>query len=673
MAKTRIVIVGGGFAGVKCARTLRKKLDREEAEIVIFNKENHMVFHPMLAEVAGGSLNPDAVAAPLRQMLPKVMCRTEDVVEVKLEEKEVVYEAHDGRLESIPYDHCVLACGGVVNLGMVPGMADHAFPLKTVGDAVALRAHIMQQLEKAEVCADPDRRRWYLTFVVIGGGYSGVECAGEINDLARGSTRFFENVKDEDIRVCLVHSRNQLLPEIGSQLRDFTKTKMEKAGVEVVLEARAAMVTPEGIVLKDGRELSGATVICTIGSTASPVIKKLSVEMEKNRPLTEADMRVKGQDSLWAVGDCATIINAHDGKVSPPTGQFAERQGKQCALNIVRTLKGENTEAFSFNPVGQLCSIGGHRAVAEIKGFRLSGFIAWVMWRLIYLAKLPTFARKIKVGFDWAWQVVFSRDLTHLRQDRTSRVSRALYKKGDLIFSEGDPATDFYVVESGEVEITRQTAETAADGGETLAVLGAGDFFGEMALLSDNPRNAGVRARTDVEVVVMGKNVFQQVSGSLAPLQDLLTRAVTRRAEANWHQAPRVLEALESVKVSDLLTSTAQREVVGDADFATCLQLFRDQDLDYLCVRDADGRLLGYVERGNFLIAVEQGRENDTPVTEFMTEAKFTVTPDDRALVAAGTMKDHGLVWLPVVADSSSRRLVGAIEADDMLARSLKL
>ncbi|MEZ6197514.1 MAG: FAD-dependent oxidoreductase [Planctomycetota bacterium] len=668
MSKTRIVIVGGGFAGVKCARILRKKLRPDEAEITIFNRENHMVFHPMLAEVAGGSLNPDAVAAPLRQMLPKVMCRTEDVVEVRPDAREVVFENYEGRNETIPYDHCVLACGGVVNLGMVPGMADHAFPLKTVGDAVALRAHIMQQLEKAEVCADAEKRRWYLTFIVIGGGYSGVEAAGEINDLARGSRKFFQNIRPEDIRVCIVHSRDQLLPEIGAKLRDFTRAKMEKAGVEVVLEARAAMVTHEGIFLKDGREIPGATVVCTIGSTASPIIKRLEVELDGNRPRTEPDMRVVGKEDLWAVGDCASVINAHDGKPSPPTGQFAERQGKQTAYNILRVLKGEPTKPFSFKPVGQLCSIGGHRAVAEIMGMRLSGFIAWVMWRLIYLMKLPTWARRIKVGFDWAWQVVFSRDLTHLRQDRTSRVSRALYKSGDYIFKEGDPATDFYVVESGEVEVVRKDG----DQDEVLALLGPGDFFGEMALLSDKPRNAAVRARVDTEAVVMGKNVFKQVSGSLAPLQDLLTRAVVRRGESNWHRTPRVQEALESVRIGELLTSTAQREIQDTATFQDCLDQFQKNDVDYLCVKTADGSLRGVVDRGNFLRAVEEGLLPESPVTELMTEARFTVTPNDFALVAAGTMKEQGLVWLPVVTDSSSRRLVGAIEADDMLARVLK-
>ena len=172
----------GGFAGVKCARTLRKKLSREGHEIVIFNRENHMVFHPLLAEVAGASINPDAVAAPLRQMLPGVSCRTEEVQSIDLDNNSLEYLGHDGRTKCMTYDHVVIASGAAVNLGIVPGMADHAFPLKTVGDAMALRAHVMQQFEKAEVCEDQAIRRWYLSFIIVGGGYSGVEAAGEIND-----------------------------------------------------------------------------------------------------------------------------------------------------------------------------------------------------------------------------------------------------------------------------------------------------------------------------------------------------------------------------------------------------------------------------------------------------------------------------------------------------------
>jgi len=526
--RKRIVVVGGGFAGVRCARILSKKLSRREWDVVIFNRENHMVFHPMLAEVAGGSLAADAVAAPLRQMLPRVHCRTEAVTSVDLERKTVSYVGFDGRAHDLPYDHVVLSCGSDVNLSRVPGMADHAFPLKTVGDAVQLRAHAMQMLERAEVCDDEETRAWHLSFVVVGGGFSGVETAGELNDLARGSSKFFQNIRPDDIRVALIHSRDELLPEISPSLRAFTRRKMEKAGVQVILQSRVAAATPRGVVLKDGTTVDGATIVCTIGTSPSPLVRSLAAETEKGRILTDAFMHVRGYDDAWAIGDCALIENAATDSPAPPTGQFADREGRQCAANILRTLRGVEPQPFRFKPLGQLCAIGAHSAVAEIMGMRISGFPAWFLWRTIYLMKLPSFSRKIKVGFDWAWELVFSRDLSHLKTDTTSRVSKAYFRAGDWIFRQGDPAAEFYVIETGTVEIVKEDSGSA---GEVIAELGPGEFFGEMALLSDRPRNAGVRAATDVEVTTMGRQVFEQVSSALTPLADLLKDTMAKRGQ----------------------------------------------------------------------------------------------------------------------------------------------
>src|SRR6266480_2576241 len=198
MTRTRVIIIGGGFGGVKCAKTLTRQLQRGQAEVVLFNQENHLVFSPLLAEVVGSSLNPMDVVVPLRQLLPGVLCRTEEVQNVDLASNQVEYEAEDGQLVRMRYDHLVIACGNVANLNVVPGMADHAFPLKTVGDAAALRSQIMEQMEQAEVCTDPERRRWRLTFIVVGGGFSGAEAAGEINDLVRDTACYFHNFTGKD-------------------------------------------------------------------------------------------------------------------------------------------------------------------------------------------------------------------------------------------------------------------------------------------------------------------------------------------------------------------------------------------------------------------------------------------------------------------------------------------
>lgn len=261
MQPGRIIIVGGGFGGVKCARRLRAPLPTAEWEIVLFNRENHMVFHPLLAEVAGASINANAVAAPLRQLLSNVSCRAETVSAIDLERHTLEYEALDGHAEPLSYDHLVLACGRPVNLNAVPGMSDHAFALKTIGDALSIRAHAIQQLEIGEVCDDAEVRKHALSFIVIGGGFSGVEVAGELNDLVRSSRRFYPHIDAGEISVTLVHAGGQILPEVGPDLREFARRKMVNAGITMLLGASAAAVTHDGVWLKDGRRLFGNTVV----------------------------------------------------------------------------------------------------------------------------------------------------------------------------------------------------------------------------------------------------------------------------------------------------------------------------------------------------------------------------------------------------------------------------
>jgi NADH dehydrogenase len=275
--RPRIIILGGGFAGVKCAGTLSDLLARDEAEILLFNTENHLVFTPLLADVIGASVNPLEVVVPLRQLLKGVSCRTEEILALDADGRAIEYRSSDGQRCRLSFDHLVLACGNVPNLHAVPGMADHAFPLKNIGDAIALRSHLMEQMEKAETCLDPERRRWYLSFIVVGGGYSGVEAAGEINDLIRGSARYFQNFSRNDIRVTLIHSRGQLLPEIGSGLRDFARAKMERAGVQIILNAYVSAASAEGVALANGTFVRGGTVVCTVGS--SPRLPSSSVSM----------------------------------------------------------------------------------------------------------------------------------------------------------------------------------------------------------------------------------------------------------------------------------------------------------------------------------------------------------------------------------------------------------
>ncbi len=648
MARKRIVIIGGGFGGVKCAQVLRSHLRPGDAEIILFNRENHLVFSPLLADAVGSSLNLLDVVVPLRQLLPSVQCRSEEIDRVDLVAQQIEFKGYDDLKRTLTYDHVVLACGNVSNLNVVPGMADHAFPLKTVGDAAVLRTHLLSRLEKAEVCDDPVKRRWYLSFIVVGGGYSGVETAGEINDLVRSGLRFYANIKPEDVSVTLIHSRDQLLPEISPSLREFARIKMEKAGVTMILNARVQLATGEGVGLKDDF-VHGGTIVCTIGSTIAPVVEKLETPKEKGRILTDPDMRLRGNANAWAIGDCAAIVNAHDGQPSPPTGQFAEREGRQCAENICRVLTGEATKPFRFRVLGQLCSIGGHSAVAEMFGLKLSGFFAWFTWRGVYLFKLPSWSRRFQVGFDWAWLLLFPRDLSCIRTDTTDRISHAHYEPGDYIIRQGEPPSSFYVIEKGEVEVHRVSPEKPE--GEILAVIGAGNFFGEGALVTNEPRRASVRARTATEVVIMGRHVFTSISTSLAPLKMAIMQAISRRSSSFWTQRPEVMDVLRRYRLADFIEPPPTPLLQTTSTLLDVTRIFAGNNGDFFYVLGAGDRLEGIITLTDLLKAQSAGKPPDTAVTEFMTKEPAAIAQDESMVVAASSFREFGVKYLPVVTD----------------------
>ena len=664
----RVIVVGGGFAAVQFAKTLRKKLGASECEILLFNRENHMVFHPLLADVAGASINPDAAATPLRQMLPRVACRTERVQRIDLVSSEIEFDDGTGTLSRLPYDHVVIACGAESNLGIIPGMTEHAFGFKVMRDATDLRQHIVRQMEQAEVSRDPDLRRWHLSFIVVGAGFSGVELAGEINELVRSSTRFYRNFRKEDVIVTLVHSQDHILPEVARTLGEFARKKMEKSGITIRLNTRAVAATHQGIELSNGQMLEGATVVCTIGTTISPLVQHLDVPKERGRIRTTPEMRIEGQTNAWAIGDCAFIINASDNQPSATTGQFAERQGRQAALNLVRIVKGEATEPFRFKALGQLCSIGGYQAVAEMFGMRISGFLAWFLWRGVYLVKLPSWSRRIKVGLDWAWDVLFPRDLSFLNTDSGQSLTRAYYRPGDLIQRQGDLARALSVIEEGEVEILQSTGDNPE--ATVVAVLAKGDFFGE-AVLSAGHHETSTRARTVVRVQQIGSTLFSQVSSAFSPFRDVLSKAIIRRSGGFWSRMPLAKSLLEGESLTSIL-DPLPGSIGKEATLAKAIATLSESATGQLLILDENQRLWATLDRDDLyhLVARIALTPLDTRaeigqrrLDDLLPGNPLCVALQDSPLVASATMLEHGASWLPVVESREDRRPVGCVRA----------
>jgi len=467
--KFDIVIAGGGFAGAYCARALGKLLGRGgEQRVALIAERNVLVFQPMLAEVAGSSLSPVDVVNPLRQYCRHVNVLQGSIQEVDWANRRLVLDGgRFTRNHLVEFQHLVLAVGSVTDLSKVPGMADYGWPMKTVSDALRLRAAIINRLEEANLVEEPVLRQRLLTFVVVGGGYTGVETGGQILDFLREVKSLYANLRSEKIRVVLVHSREHLLEEIGERLGDYARAVLTKRGMEVRLGVRVTEVTSSKVILNDGSFIEANTVISTIGSAPNPVVldlcKQLGLQTDKGRIPVEPTMRVPGQTHLWAAGDCAVVPWDDRGTVkpSPPTAQFALRQGRQLGANLVRSLKGEALQPFSYRYLGQLATVGERAAVAEMFGFRFSGFLAWWMWRTVYLAKLPGTMRKLRVMVDWTFDLFFARDIAVVLPPPEELLRSIHLEKGELLVSLGDACRGVFFVRRGSMLRTDASGATS--------------------------------------------------------------------------------------------------------------------------------------------------------------------------------------------------------------------
>lgn len=414
----RVAIVGGGFAGAAVARRLARMLPGGW-DVVVYSRENHLVFTPMLAEVVGATINPLHVVWPVREMARGAVCRTAAVEELDLDGRQLVYRGAHGELERDGYDHLVLACGLPARLDVIGGMAEHGWPIKTMGDALGLRNHLIQQLERAEVETDPKRKAALLSFVVVGGGFTGIEVAGAMNDLLRRASKYYKRVDAGEIRVTVLDHGKRILAPLRESLSRFAERRMRRAGIDVRNGVGVGEVTPDGVRFGDDGYLDAGTVICAIGTGIDPLVSESGLPLEHNRIRVRPDMRVEGHDDVWALGDCAAVINAWDGSTAPTLAQFATRQAKQLARNIAAAVAGRPTRPFRYHPEGVFATIGHRSAVGVAFRVRLTGFAAWSAWHAIYLAKMPSAARRLQISVEWIMNFFVPPEIVELSTLRT--------------------------------------------------------------------------------------------------------------------------------------------------------------------------------------------------------------------------------------------------------------
>jgi NADH dehydrogenase len=378
----RIVILGGGFAGVYTAQRLEKLLrHRDDVDIVLDNKENYFVFQPLLPEVISGTIGLTDVVSPLRRLLKRTEVHVRDVEGIDLEARTVTLSAgFHPSAHIVHYDHLVVALGTVTDFRGLRGLAEHAFPIKNLADALRLRNHIIRALEEAAIeTEDAELRKRLLTFVIAGGGFSGVEVAAEVNDLVRGALSSYRSIDPAEVRVVLVHGQKRILPEMAAPLAAFAERKLRARGVEILLERRLEAATAQAAIMKGGETVPTATLVSTVPAFPHPLVDVLAVEKSGGRIVVDAHLRAAGRADLWALGDCASVP-APGGGTSPPTAQHATRQAEVCAANLVATIDGRTELApMHFAGLGKMSSLGKRSAVAEVLGVKISGFIAWLL------------------------------------------------------------------------------------------------------------------------------------------------------------------------------------------------------------------------------------------------------------------------------------------------------
>jgi NADH dehydrogenase len=401
-ARGGVLVVGGGFAGSYVARRLGK------AGATIVNPTNFMLYTPLLPEAASGAVEPRRVVVPIRMMCPHTELVVGAVEEIDADNKIARVRTETGVID-LTFDEVVIALGALTRVPAVPGLREHALQFKDLADAIALRNHVLHQLELADADLDSAERR--LTFTFVGAGYAGVEALAEAHDLVRDSIRHYPRLRDVPIRWLLVDSGDRVLAQAPERLGAYAARDLARRGIEIRLGTRLEGADATGASFSDGTRVETATLVWAAGVQANPLVRDLGLPVDdRGRVVVDEHLRVEGRENVWALGDCAAVPNAATpGEFDPATCQHALRQARR----LVKNLRGR-PKPYRYRTLGQVASLGHHRGIAQLPGVRLRGLDGWIVARAYHLVQLPSTTRRSRVVADWITSGLFRRDIAEL-------------------------------------------------------------------------------------------------------------------------------------------------------------------------------------------------------------------------------------------------------------------
>jgi NADH dehydrogenase len=414
--QNRVVVIGGGFGGVHCARQLERLMPADQGDIVMVNPENYMLFTPLLPEAASGTIQPRNVGVPLRKVLKRTKVVLGHANEVDLENKTVTVQPPEGWPRVLPWDRLVLAPGSTTRRFPIPGLDQHAYGFKTLAEGIHVRNHVLRMLELADAADDITERRTRCTFVVVGAGYAGTELIAELHALVHRVLHHYPRLRPHDVRWLLLDVAPTVLPELGGELGKKTLELLRRRGIEVRLSTSVAEVAADWVRLSDGEVVLMKTFVWTAGVAPVPLVSKLGLPTdERGRLVCDAYTRVEGRDDVFAVGDSAAVPDpANPERTCPPTAQHGQRQAKVCARNVVASLNGGEQKPFTFKGLGILVNLAEFQGVGKVMGVPVSGLLGWLAARGYHLLAVPTLGRKARVALDWAVALASPPDVVEL-------------------------------------------------------------------------------------------------------------------------------------------------------------------------------------------------------------------------------------------------------------------